>query len=519
MITVYNEEDYKNVGEYDANFNKVAKIHKYWSRKPFHLVEDCILRYSKKGQLVVDPFCGSGSTGLGAILNGRKYIGYDLNPTAVFITESTLNLDFSLEQFKLELADILGKCKEQIMPLYQCGEDQYILYAIVGKNEKDYNAVISDVNFKKKGRLMLPNEFIQPCITIPDNLIYPDQPFPKKFYKDRFSYKGVSNVSDLFTKRNLLSLAILYNYIESSDLKYKDLFRLSLSNTILHVSKLKGENVRPLGVNNYWIPDDWIEENVIWRFADRAKNVAEAKKQILLRADKKGISKTNYKLFNKSSINLEALEDNSVDYIITDPPYGDAIQYSELSYVWNCWLKTKYEIEQEVIINPVQDKGTNEFQLQIQKFIDNAHRVIKNNGRFTLCFQNKDIKIWLNMILHIKSAGFLLEDIRIYDTFGSPYNKHWAKFSPKADLYVTFKKSSKRIKQSGSILPETIINEIVNQCDISQLDMNHCYDIFVAHVIKHVFDGYEIIDADKWNLKQIVNLYEQKLRVIEGGNS
>ena len=365
----------------------------------------------------------------------------------------------------------------------------------------------------------IDDKFIHPQITIPEGLSFPDQPFPRKFYKDRFSYKGVSKVSDMFTRRNLFALALLYNHIESSDIKYKELFRLALSNTILHVSKLKGQNVRPLSVNNYWIPDDWIEENVIWRFMDRALNVKEAKKQIKTRAQKKGIKKTDYRLYNKSSILLDDLDNQSVNYIITDPPYGDAIQYSELSFIWNCWLKTDYQIKDEIIINPVQDKGVNEFQSQIQTFIDNAYRVLKRNGKFTLCFQNKDVRIWLNMILHIKSVGFTLEDIRIYDTFGSPYNKHWAKFSPKADLYVTFKKSSKKSRPRGGISPESIINDIFANCDPTQLDMNHCYDLFVASVINCVFDGYEIIDADKWNLKQIVKLYEQKFRIIEGGNS
>ena len=520
MIDIYScARDAKTVGDYDANFNKVAKIHKYWSRKPFHLVEDCIERYSKKGQVVLDPFCGSGSTGLGAILNGRKYIGYDLNPSAIFITRSTLGLDFSVEDFSKELEAIICGVKSDIMKLYSCGGERYIVYCLAGKNEKDYNAVTSDFDFKDKEKAVIRDEYLRFEPVMPDGISYPDEPFPKKFYKDRFSYKGVSMVSDMFTRRNLLSLAILYNFIESSDLKYKDLFRLSLSNTILHVSRLKSENVRPLSVNNYWLPDDWIEENVLWRFIDRARNVLEAKRQILLRAAKKGVKKADYTLYNKSSINLEDLNDCSIDYVITDPPYGDVIQYSELSFVWNCWLNSKYSVEEEVIINPVQNKGAEEFQTQISKFIDSTYRVLKNNGKFTLCFQNKDVSIWLDMILHIKAVGFVLEDIRIYDTFGSPYNKHWAKFSPKADLYVTFKKSSRAIKAKGDITPEQIIDDIFVHCDPTKLDMNHCYDLFVASVINEVFSGRNIVDAKKWNLKQIVSLYEQKFRIVEGGNS
>lgn len=35
-------------------------IHKYWARKPHNVVGEYIEYHSKKGEIVVDPFCGSG---------------------------------------------------------------------------------------------------------------------------------------------------------------------------------------------------------------------------------------------------------------------------------------------------------------------------------------------------------------------------------------------------------------------------------------------------------------------------
>ena len=62
---------------------------------------------------------------------------------------------------------------------------------------------------------------------------------------------------------------MLLDCIKSLNSEYEDLLMLAFTNTVLHISKLKGENVRPLGVNNYWVPDDFIEENVWFRFMDR----------------------------------------------------------------------------------------------------------------------------------------------------------------------------------------------------------------------------------------------------------
>ena len=47
---------------------------------PEALVEPCILAGSKTGDLVLDPFAGSGTVGVVALREGRKFIGAELNP-------------------------------------------------------------------------------------------------------------------------------------------------------------------------------------------------------------------------------------------------------------------------------------------------------------------------------------------------------------------------------------------------------------------------------------------------------
>ena len=45
---------------------------------PIELVERCVLAYSNEGDFVLDPFCGVGSTMVGALMNNRKAIGCEL---------------------------------------------------------------------------------------------------------------------------------------------------------------------------------------------------------------------------------------------------------------------------------------------------------------------------------------------------------------------------------------------------------------------------------------------------------
>ncbi len=517
---VKNLVDVKDI-QYDRKYSRVAKLHKYWSRKPWFVVDKYINKYSKKNHLVLDPFCGSGIIGLQSVLANREFIGYDLNPFAVFLAKTSLDINYDKDDFSSEFTLIEDTVREKILNLYKV-KDQYILYTILGKkNSNNYNAVIADSNFRNKQKVSLSKNLLEPKVIFPRNLKYPDKDFPKKFYKDRFSYKGVKRVSDMFTKRNLLALATLYDAINKLELKNKDLLMLAFTNTLLHVSKLKAENVRPLGVNNFWIPDDFIEENVWWRFTDRVENIKLAKEVISEKASGNGTTKPKSKIYNKSSLKMSEIKPSSVDYLITDPPYGDTIQYSELSYIWNCWLEKDFQIKDEVIINPVQQKGTEEYYNQLTLFIGEAKRVLKKNAYFTLAFHNKDLKIWVNLAELIKDHGMELVEISSYDTFGSPYNKNWAKFSPKSDFYVTFVNSQKKQKIVGkkTIYPNEIADEItkcLGKQNENLFNLNKAYDLFVGAVISKIFDGNTVADHERLSIESITNLF-QNTPVIKDG--
>ncbi|WP_350338285.1 DNA-methyltransferase [Clostridium caldaquaticum] len=59
---------------------KREKIHGYHpTQKPKELLYRCVLSSTNKDDLILDPFCGSGTTGVVAIENGRKFIGIDNN--------------------------------------------------------------------------------------------------------------------------------------------------------------------------------------------------------------------------------------------------------------------------------------------------------------------------------------------------------------------------------------------------------------------------------------------------------
>ena len=64
-------------------------LHKYWARKPHNIVHDYIDFFTKEGEVVMDPFGGSGVTAIESIRSGRKAINVDINPISEHIIGGT----------------------------------------------------------------------------------------------------------------------------------------------------------------------------------------------------------------------------------------------------------------------------------------------------------------------------------------------------------------------------------------------------------------------------------------------
>ncbi len=67
------------------------KYGKHPTQKPIDLLRRVVLASTKKGDIVLDPFAGSSTTGLAAIAHGRKFVGIDLEPKY---------LDLSVKRYK-----------------------------------------------------------------------------------------------------------------------------------------------------------------------------------------------------------------------------------------------------------------------------------------------------------------------------------------------------------------------------------------------------------------------------------
>lgn len=132
----------------------------------------------------------------------------------------------------------------------------------------------------------------------------------------------------------------------------------------------------------------------------------------------------NVVISNGSSTDLSSTPDSSFDLVVTDPPFGDNIQYAELSdffYVWlRCVLSNKYpkqfgdELTRkslEAVTNSARDPNDadNYYQRLLTQCWNEAHRILKPSGILTFTFHHSEDEPWVAVLESLFDAGFYLE--------------------------------------------------------------------------------------------------------------
>lgn len=112
----------------------IYNMHTYWSKKPHDAIQQYIRHYTKPGDLVLDPFCGSGGTALAALMEGRKAIAIDLSPAATFITKNYCT-PVDVDELQQAFEALKAKVKPEMDWLYEtrcdrCGGKATTAYTV-----------------------------------------------------------------------------------------------------------------------------------------------------------------------------------------------------------------------------------------------------------------------------------------------------------------------------------------------------------------------------------------------------
>ena len=84
------DQEYKRKRDVWEVSTNTFKMDEHFAMYPEKLIEPCVLAGSEKGGIVLDPFFGSGTTGVVAKKHGREYIGIDINPKYCALAEKRI---------------------------------------------------------------------------------------------------------------------------------------------------------------------------------------------------------------------------------------------------------------------------------------------------------------------------------------------------------------------------------------------------------------------------------------------
>ena len=115
------------------------------------------------------------------------------------------------------------------------------------------------------------------------------------------------------------------------------------------------------------------------------------------------------------STSCTLLPDNSLDYIFVDPPFGANINYSELNFLWEAWLRVFTNSGPEAIENKVHGKSLNDYRDLMSNCFKEAFRKLKPGRWMTVEFSNTQASVWNAIQTSLQEAGFVVANVSALD--------------------------------------------------------------------------------------------------------
>jgi len=448
-------------------------MHKYWAKKPYNLVNSFIDRFSEEGDVILDPFCGSGITAVEALKSHRKAVAVDLNPVAIFITETSLS-HVDLDELSASVQAIEAGLRDTLTWLYatnceKCGNSEALITHTIWSDDVPTEVWYKCDSCSSRKSVKNPDQSdLQNISRIEQSPIPYWYPQVKLFENYRINAKNGMRIDQLFTKRNLHALAALFQAIEEvDDCSIRDHLRFCFTGALGQASKMvfvvrrrgKMRGADTTGkaevgswVIGYWIPRENFEINVWNCFKNRFARVLRGKRELcrmlsgsVIRADnfsqiENGAA--NMLILNQSSTDLSQIPDNSIEYIFTDPPHGDRIPYMELSLLWNSWLGFSPDYKSEVVVSnsKSRQKDLNDYKTGLNNAFVEMERVLKPGKHCSIAFNSLDDQVWGLLLDIFDSVGFEIVETGSMGYSANSVVQDTRKGGLKSDLVITCRK-------------------------------------------------------------------------------
>ena len=348
--------------------------HPYFTKRAWNVVQEYIKHFTQPGDVVLDPFGGSGVTAVESLVLRRKAIYCDISEWACFLARQTAVAPVSLAGLDNAFARVTERARDYICSLYALPD-----------------ARISAM----RHRYWFPRN-----VRLPTNA-------------------DVKLVEDLFTKRMLLGLSALLHAIrQENDDVVRNLMLVAFSATLAKVNKtfLSAHNRKEsrggssiFSIYRYKVAGRPVELNVWEQFELRMRRLRAAKAETNELIGDFFREPATVQFIKGSATRLsDYVAPESVDYVYTDPPYGGHIAYLDLSCMWNAWLGFSVSDEdrrEEVVVGGENRKTEHAYGELLQKSLREIGEVLRPERWLSLVFAHWDPTYWRLIVETCREAG------------------------------------------------------------------------------------------------------------------
>jgi DNA modification methylase len=448
----------------------IYNAHSYHTKVPPQGIVPYIKHYTKPGDLVLDPFCGSGMTGVACLLTGRQAILNDLSPAATHIAHNyctpvdvdALQREFERvqdavkEEFDWLYGTICDRCGgpatiqytiwSDVFECGRCGEELVLWNVAVdhesGKVQTRFTCPLCNATWRKlqvtrlrsdpvltvyhcpscqpgRAEHLVTESEMKRLTAIEDASIpywYPDEQIDagREMMRHGLLKRGLTRTPHFYTKRNLWAFARLWHESERTEAQLKSHFQFVLT-AILHRATLLNR-LRPSRAGDPLSGTLYVsalirEDNVGQLFSRKFSRVVKALPGITHDSD--------VIIHSGSATDLRLIPTNSVDYVFTDPPFGQNIFYADCSMLWESWLQLYTNEEQEIVCNDRRQDGpfktvADYGRLMMESFRE-IHRILKPGRWASIVFHNSDDRIWQVILDAAEQTGLELVEVNSFD--------------------------------------------------------------------------------------------------------
>jgi len=274
---------------------------------------------------------------------------------------------------------------------------------------------------------------------VPTNRI----PTERMYHGSRIEPKGFTNIHHFFFPRAAQALAVLLRVARAQkDARIRQMLLFLIEQAIagLNIQNRYGPRGYPQGALPlvYYIPSQISEVSPRHMLEGRIERIVKAFQHWLTDGNLISIGTANAAVLN--------IPADSVDYIFTDPPFGENIFYADLNFLVESWHGVLTNPASEAIVDKAKRKGLPEYKHLMQRCFEEYCRVLKPGRWMTVVFHNSRNAVWNAIQEAMLAAGFVVADVRTLDKKQGSY-RQVTSTAVKQDLVISAYKPNRSLEE------------------------------------------------------------------------